>query len=441
MQRYLGIVACLCPAAVLTYCAADSPVPVLLIVASFFWLLSGLTLRNLLLSPLSLSVDADGLSCKRLYNEVRIPFDDAVELKVSERRGKTVMRLRSRTRSIVCDNNYENWTDLLRLVKNHVPEDILDNPISREFRYPGSFRFLFAASVLLFAGAVVGASVSGLLDDHSHDFKSEVLFPVLGFGAFTLGSLYAFLEVSEKVYFGRDRIVSDSWRGRREVVFGDQMTVERVRPWHGDERLVVSSGKERISISHQLVGYEDLIHDLNEIVSVKWRREEAVSFPLEVRLNLWWIPPAFYCSFGGALAVYFIYQGVEMLRSGEGGSGVQSLIGGSFGAFMLWLGLRHLLTCPKSAAFDEYGFTVRLAFATRHYSPEQVESIVYREERRKGNVFGRIVIRVDGREYVLADPGVNVPLVPVYKLTCNAYWPEGYREPEPLITNRGETGE
>lgn len=444
MRVYLGIALCVVPATVLVCVLIESYSLPLLGVTALFGLLSCSTVRGLARLTNKLTVDEERITSETIFKKTCMPYSDIVEviatipgyvhLPIRELIDLDVLkwstlRVRSHSTDILCDRDFEDSDLAIDLIVSRVSEEVLDVPLSEEFRYPRSFRCLLVLCTILFLGIVIWALVSGLTEDHSDDFYSEVVFPSVIFGFFALLSLYAVLELGEKIYLERHRLVVTNWRGDAEIPYDQIASAERHQPWYDTERLVITYTGGRLNISDLIERYEHLHDRLNQFVRVKWRGEDRVQIPMTVYTRAW-IGRSLYCLFGLLLIDVGVDQVIAYVRELFGSGALLA----AFAAAAIGLGIITYTFIdarrrPSRLILDFDELAMTSMWRTRRYSADQVQHVKLLEKQDRRRIVRTIQIRVAGRTYVMSQTFCPVPFIPLYELLCKTYRPEDYREP------------
>lgn len=439
LRVYLGISFYVVPATILLWALVESYSLPLLGITALFCLLSCSTVRELARLTDKLTVDEERITSKTIFKKTRMPYSDVVEviatvpgyaqLPIRELIHLDVLkwstlRVRSHSTDILCGRDFEDSDLAIDLIVSRVPEEVLDVPLSEEFRYPRSYRSLLVLCTIFFLGFVIWALVSGLTEDYSNDFYSEVVFPAAIFGFFALLSLYAVLELSEKIYLERHRVVITNWRGGAEIPYDQIASAERHQPWYDTERLVITYTGGRLNVSDLIERYEHLRDRLNQFVRVKWRGEDRVQIPVTVYTRAW-IGRSLYFLFGLLLIDVGVDQVIAYVRE-LSGSGALFV---AFAAAVIGLGIITYTFIdarrrPRKVVLDFNELAMTCMWRTRRYSAGQVQQVKLIEKQDRRRIFRTIQIRVAGRTYVMSQTFCPVPFVPLYELLCKTYRPE-----------------
>ncbi len=452
VRTFLGVFVYLIPAAALTWFAVESSSLSLFTVAAVFWFFATFTLRDLLLLPSKLVVDQSAITYTGILGTTRIRYEDVVEIAVTlrvglggsydfpyrqlaefgatDKRGWRRLTVRSDSSRVICSDTFEGFDETVDLVLERVPQGALDGSASTEFECSLFYRNTFWLCFIFFSGILIWAVVSGLTQDHNDDFYGEVVFPIAGFGAFALFALFGALELSARVYLEDGRIVVCNWRGGAVIPYGQIVRVERCQPWYDEERVIITYAGGRLTIPGQLNRYDDFLSRLDEFVPVRWRGEDEVHLPLSWNTR-GWISPLLYflCGlfFAGIAAGPLL---VSFRESGATGEAILYFAGFAGGLGGIWFSLYQLLRHPLKVTFFREELKMTMAWIVYRFSPHQIERVQLKESRERNITRRQVWIQIAGKTYVLSEAFSPVSLVPVYKLLCKTYWPEGYRDPE-----------
>lgn len=411
-----------------------------------FALVSGLACLPFLDSVI---VDPESITYRALFRRRTINFRDVTHLDVNASRQWIEV---SDDKSVIsCSRDFTHIDELIELLEARVAPHLKalgavatspSNTTVTEFPYP-KLRWW-----ILMIGSLAGAAIFSVLvgsciqEMWAGDWSGE-RDDVLGFVVaivFTLTGLciaiFTFLDRDTMVALDNDALTCIRWGKITRIFYEDLERIERRSRWASNDEIVIVYDCQELELPDDVERYDELVERLDAIVPITQIDDHTVHFPVTVRSRFWWLGPVIL----GLFALIFLTSAVYLVAATDGGYDPRSVLGRllpplaflGFGAWFMAICIRMVVQCPKHGRFDEDRIMLVLPTRRREYAPDQVDSVHLRVAN-SGRTGHRLDLRIAGKNYRFYGGYTSVPLVPLYKLLCKTYWPEGYRDPEGCV--------